>query len=533
MEWAEAIQTAAEKLSQIAATAGPAAVACLGSARSSLETQATLQRFCRALGWSEPRYFSVPSQERQVKAAVARLEAPLAVSLREIETADFVLVVGADPVNEAPMLALALRQAWLKGGKVAVLDPRPVFLPFDFEHLPLAPGDLEVAMGGLAAAANGTDILASGSLWPSLPQIGALGRRLTQTQRPVIVCGTGIVRESTPGLAADLALRLREGGLNAGLFYLLPGANAFGAALLSADGEAQAPLIEELESGAIKALMVVENDPFWDYPDRGRLVRALDKLELLVALDYLPSPTVQRADIVFPTLTLFERNHSSFVNQEGRLQLAPPVHLGGMPMAQISPEKHPPRTFLSHIPGGEPRTPAEILQELATAMPRVVAAPGDDLWDWLSRENPVFANITDLFEPPSGARLLPPAIPARTFSPAAAPVPAERFPDHLELLLVDLTFGTEELASYSKHIQPAEEPPRLRMHPEDAAKLGLKAGDRVALRLPGGALEVDLQVAENMASGVLILPRHRQLNWRLAPDYRVMVSSRDIVKVEA
>lgn len=431
------------------------------------------------------------------------------------------------------MLALALRQAWLKGGAVTVLDPRPVFLPFEFAHLPLAPGDLEAAVAGLAAAAQGTDILTAGSPWSFLPQIGALGRRLTQTRRPVIVCGTGIVRESTPGLAADLALRLREAGLNAGLFYLLPGANAFGAALLSTCGEPRAPLLEELEAGAIKALLVVENDPFWDCPDRERLNRAIEKLELLVALDYLPSPTVQRADIVLPTLTLFERNHSSFVNQEGRLQLAPPVHLGGMPMAQISPEGHPPRTFLTHIPGGEPRTPAEILAELAAAMPRPVILPGDDLWDWLTAENPAFANITALLEPPSGARLLPPAGPPRVYSPTAALGPAERSPDQLELLLVELTFGTEELASYSKHIQPAEEPARLRLHPADAAKLGLKAGDRVALRLPGGSLQVDLQVAENMAPGVLVLPRHRQLNWRLAPDYQVMVSYGDIVKVEA
>ena len=539
----EAIQAAAARLSQIAAAAGPAAIACLGSARSSLETQATLQRFCRALGWSEPRYFSVPSQERRVKAAVARLEADLAVSLREIETADFVLVVGADPVNEAPMLALALRQAWRRGGQVAVLDPRPVFLPFDFEHLPLAPADLDTALqvlvqevltvkGSPPDALLGVGGEAVGP-WPPLPKISALGRLLAQSRRPVIVCGTDIVRESTPGLAADLALRLREAGLDAGLFYLRPGANAFGAALLSAGGEVQAPLIEELESGAIKALMVVESDPFWDYPDRGRLVRALDKLELLVVLDYLPSPTVQRADIVFPTLTLFERTHSSFVNQEGRWQLAPPVHLGGVPLAQISPEGHPPRTFLSHIPGGEPWTPAEILQGLAAALSAPVTLPGDDLWNWLSRENPVFANITPLYEPPPGARLLPPTNPARTFPPAAAPPAVERPPDHLELLLVDLTFGTEELASYSKHIQPAEETPRLRMHPADAAKLGLNASDRVALRLPGGELEIEMQVAVNMAPGVLVLPRHRQLNWRLAPDYRVMVAYRDIVRVEA
>ena len=113
--WPEAIQAAAERLSQIAATSGPGAVACLGSARSSLESQAMLKRFCRTLGWTEPRYFTVPSQERKVKAAVSRLDARLAVSLREMEEADFILVAGADPVNEAPMLALALRQAWRRG----------------------------------------------------------------------------------------------------------------------------------------------------------------------------------------------------------------------------------------------------------------------------------------------------------------------------------------------------------------------------------------------------------------------------------
>ena len=102
--------------------------------------------------------------------------------------------------------------------------------------------------------------------------------------------------------------------------------------------EGLSPLLEAMEAGAVKALMAVENDPLWDYPDRERLALALDKLELLVALDYLPSATVQRADIVFPTLTLFEKSPSAFINQEGRLQHAQPVHRGGAPIAQISPE---------------------------------------------------------------------------------------------------------------------------------------------------------------------------------------------------
>jgi NADH-quinone oxidoreductase subunit G len=534
--WQEAVTAAATRLSQIAATSGPMAIACLGSARSSLEAQASLQRFCRTLGWPDPWFFTVPSQETKVRAAVSSLDASLAVSLREIEAADFILVAGADPVNEAPMLALALRQAWRRGGQVAVLDPRPVFLPFDFEHLPLAPGNLDAALGVLAAevlrkAPGDSKSPALPSNSPIQDRLPALGRHLAAARRPVIVCGTDVVRESTPGLAAALARLQQQAGSNAGLFYLLPGANAFGAALLSAAAEGLTPLVEALESGVIKALVVVESDPFWGYPDRERLARALDRLELLAVLDYLPSPLVERADIVFPTLTLFERRPSSFINQEGQLQLASPVHRGGAPLAQVSPEGHPPRTFLSHVPGGEPRTPGEILAELAAAMSPPVALAADGLWDWLAKENPVFANIAGLYAPPPGARLIPETIPAEAWSPEKSPAPEPPPPDHLGLLLVDATFGTEELASYSRHIHQVEEPPRLLMHTEDAAKLGLASGDQVALQLPGGELRAPLQVAENMAPGVLVLPRHRQLDWRLAPDYRVLVPYGDLVKV--
>jgi len=463
------------------------------------------------------------------------------VSLRELEEADFILAVGADPVNEAPMLALALRQAWRRGARVAVLDPRPVFLPLPFEHLPLRPGELETALAVVAAAALGQERLPAG--WGELPlngyfaapvqdRLAALGVLLGRSRRPVLICGGDVVRGTTPALAADLALGLLAAGLAVGLFYLLPGANAFGAGLLS-PAAGQPPLLEALEAGAIKALIAVENDPLWDYPDQERLALALNKLELLVALDYLPSATVQRADIVFPTLTLFEQHSSAFINQEGRLQQAQPVHRGGLPLAQISPEKHPPRTFLNFIPGGEPRPAAEILQDLAAALPQAADLPLDGLWDWLSRENPIFAKIGLLLAAPGGGRLLPEAVPGQAVSPAAAPAAASPPPDQLELLLVEATFGAEELASYSEPIREVEEPPRLLMHPIDAARLGLNSGDQVALRLPGGELRVALQVAAQMAPQVLVLPRHRLLNWRLAPDYQIMVADHDLVKVNA
>ena len=111
-------------------------VAVIGSSRSSLEALAATRAAAAAKGWRGPAVFADAATAAKVGTAVARLETGLAVSLAEIEQADFVVVAGADPLNEAPMLALALRQAAQKGAAVLVLDPRPVHLPCEFMHLP-------------------------------------------------------------------------------------------------------------------------------------------------------------------------------------------------------------------------------------------------------------------------------------------------------------------------------------------------------------------------------------------------------------
>ncbi|MDO9531989.1 MAG: NADH-quinone oxidoreductase subunit NuoG, partial [Deltaproteobacteria bacterium] len=425
--WDEATLAAAFELARISREHGPGAVACMGGTRSSLETQAALQLFCRTQGWRDPQFFWDPILSRKVKAAVNRLDERLAVSLRELEAADFIVLVGADPVNEAPMLALALRQAQRRGAKVTVLDPRPVFLPFEFEHLPVPPGQLDAALGALVKGALSAEAAAgliepARSFYDALPglypgdpalaaRLTALAEPLRQSRKPVVVAGTDIVRETTVSLAADIALLLQAAGKEAGLFYLLPGANAFGAALISAPGDPNAAdrspgqwpwgpaalgepagpndpalspeaILEGIDQGRIKALMLVENDPFWTFYDEERLAWALERLEFLLVLDYVPSASVKRAHVVLPTVPVFERTASGFVNQEGRAQAALPVHGGGTPLALISPDVHPPRTFLNQVPGSDPRTPAEIFRELTRALSGLTDPAPVDLWAW-------------------------------------------------------------------------------------------------------------------------------------------------------
>jgi NADH-quinone oxidoreductase subunit G len=546
---AEALTGAAQQLAQISAQYGAGAVAAWGSPRSSLETMGMLRWLCRRQGWAGPQFFFDPALKHKVKTAVSRLDQGIALSLRDLENSDFIVVAGADPINEAPMLALALRQAWRRGATVAVLDPRPVFLPFDFEHLPVPPQGIKLCLNLLVRAALSQEA-AEGQLGPAearfyslltcayptdpllQDRLVALGLKLKDSRNPAIVCNTDMVQKSTPGLAADHARLLKAAKGRGGLFYLLPGPNAFGAALLS--GQEDEDPLAAMENGAVKALLVVEADPFWSYPDHERLIQAINKLELLVVLDYLPSALAARAQVFLPTLTVFEKEASHYVNQEGRLQQAQPLYQGGTPIRQVSGGDHPPRTFLDFIPGGEPRSGRELLADLAGALPEAMERPAaGDFWGWLAPEHEVFAHIASLSEAEraAGVRLLPAEAPAGAFLEEPAVKLSEPPGGQVELLLVDQTFGTEELAIYSAHIQKVEEEPCLFLHIDLARELGLAAGDQVALHLPGGEVTVRLKTSPYMAPRVAILPRHRRLTWQKFRGWPTWIPQDSIKKV--
>ncbi len=538
--WDKAIRTAGERLKQIMQNGGPNSIACLGSSRSSLENQGMLKRFCKLQGWQEPGYFDDPFIVYKVKSAISRLDERLVISMREIEKADFILTVGADPINEAPMLSMAMRQAFRNGAEVVVIDPRPISLPFEFVHLPISPSDIDLLMslivkGAISrsvAEALGPDALrfydAVPSGFPSDPSINdhiaGLTSKLQQSHRPVVVCGTDIVHRTTPGVAADNALFLKAGKEKTGLFYLMPGANAFGAALLSSEKNSLMGAIEAIENGSVKALVLVESDPFSFFPDRQRLEHAINKLDLLLVLDYVNSRSAQLAHILLPTMPLFETD-STFINQEGRIQFSKPAHIGGIPIEQISAGDHPPRVFRNVIPGSEPKAAWQILEELTEVMSLTSKISIDDLWIWLAKENPIFPNLKSS-EPRENIRLVPGQRNGNPFSLEWLKKleKVSSFGDSLELLPVDWTFGTEELSGYSNPIQQVEKAPSLSIHPKDAMRGSLKDRDRVTLQLDGGPLEIEVSTTENMASGVMVLPRHRKTQWQRLKELPAKVS---------
>ena len=289
----QAVSALKQILKGTAETHGPEAVALAGSSRCSLETLAALQQLGRQRALQGPVLGIEPVASVNAQAAAGLMSRLPTLSLADLAAADSVLVIGVDPVNEAPMLALSLRQAARQGGAVTVLDPRPVSLPLAFDHRAVSPVDMHgelIRLGELLK--NMADKAPGTGDEPGLERLVTL---LRTSRRPAIVCATEMVPTGIPEQAARLVQALDDGQRKPGMFFVFQGANALGAACLGGAVGHWDTLLEQIESGTVRALVMVESDALNRCPDRQRLVRGLERLEKLVVLDCLPPETERPA----------------------------------------------------------------------------------------------------------------------------------------------------------------------------------------------------------------------------------------------
>jgi NADH-quinone oxidoreductase subunit G len=379
----EAIAALRRRLTAIIAAHGPRSVALLGSPRASVEANLLLKSLAGELGTPHLTFTVDIEQDRAARLAAAHL-AMYARSLEEVRHSDLVVLIGTDPLQEGPLLALAVRQAVRAGGRAVVIDPRTLSLPYRYTHLPVAADHLGDALGFLAGGApHAFDE-------PLRQQLARLRQQLTAAERPILVGGsTGLGSGGINTLfkAADF---LTTAERSVGVTLLLDGPNSCGAALLSGRGPNFDMLLEGVEAGEIRALVCLESDPWGDAGNADHARNVLERLERLAVLDCRPTATVERADIFLPTRTCIEAD-GAFINNEGRLQAFSRVMDPGEPLQAGSP---PPRQFFTATCGGEPwpawRILARLLersedlatlrQELADADPRfaplAVIAPG-------------------------------------------------------------------------------------------------------------------------------------------------------------
>jgi len=317
----------------------------IGSPRASLESNFAL----RALVGPEHFHDGHASGEAAlVRCVLEALEAsPVPpATLRGIESADAVLVLGEDVTNTAPRVALAARQS--AQGKSAVMaaekrlpdwqsearanvgqhEKHPLFIAsmaatrlddVAADTWRAAPDDIARLGFAVAHALDSAAPPVQGLDPASAQRADAIARALSAAGKPLIVSGTGSGSGAVVLAAANVTRALHARGQQAELCLIVPEVNSLGLALLNVgrEGSDLEAAFARIERGEANTLVVLEND-LYRRADRARVDSILARVRLIV-LDHQSHATAAKAAVVLPTGS-FAESDGTVVSHEGRAQ---------------------------------------------------------------------------------------------------------------------------------------------------------------------------------------------------------------------
>ena len=152
--WDAALEHISNELLRIRATHGADAVGVLGSARASKENYLT-QKFARVvLGTNNVDCCARVCHTPSAKALKSMLGTGASTnSFDDIERARTILICGANPTENHPVIGARIKQAALHGAKLIVIDPRRTELAAMADlHLAVHPGYNVPLLNAIAAA---------------------------------------------------------------------------------------------------------------------------------------------------------------------------------------------------------------------------------------------------------------------------------------------------------------------------------------------------------------------------------------------
>ena len=556
--WPEALDLVASRLLSVKAEHGAAAIGVLGSPRSTNEDNYLLAKLARgALGTNNidtaarlealPGLFDLP-QYRHLTRAGAGLAA--------IDEADLIVLWQTDPVEEHPAAAARVLRAAQRGVPVIEVAWRSSQLA-DRAALRLAPrpGSETVLAGALvqaafrhegppspesedfaAAIADLTPERAESATGVAADAIEDAGRLLASASRALILYTRGLTLQpqATDVLAALSALGGGDGGSDGSrprllwlgrysnlqgardmgvVPYFLPGfrsltdessrarfAEAWGAPISTEGGLSAWEML-----GAVRALVVMGDDPLVTLPDIASAREALAGLSFLVVLDSVLSPIAEAAHVVLPGASFAEQD-GTFTSAEHRVQRV---------RACVPPpgDARPDWQVICELSGrlGRPMeyaSPAGIMAEIASLTPAYAGVSYQALDDSAGGL---------LVEPQAGveqatATTTSEAEPSFSLDQAAAPETDDEFPYLLAPDYALRSWGGEALAAASVCLRRELAPgrplqlARIEMSRADARERGLRDGQQVIIRSRTGEMRASLRLNDAVRSGVLALP---------------------------
>ncbi len=312
----------------------------IGSGRASLESNYALKTLVGAdsfyLGMSDTDY-----KLNHVAAEILKNSSAEKYSLKDIENADCVLILGEDLTNTAPMIALAVRQSVrqkpmrrIDNMKINRWDDKTVRDALQEERGPLfnitpaATKIDEISLINLHTVletigefgfANAHFIDSANALPESINEAHSLmaktiAETMMEAEDTVIISGTSCLNENIIKAAFNISEARAKQGKKTGICLAFQEANSLGLTLLGGKK------LSEITHGESPhdSLIILENDLYRKAPKQ-KVDETFKSFKNIIAIDSLMNSTTNKADYILPAGTIYESD-GHLVNNEGRVQ---------------------------------------------------------------------------------------------------------------------------------------------------------------------------------------------------------------------
>jgi NADH-quinone oxidoreductase subunit G len=443
---------------------------------------------------------TIPPELTRALAAPA-----LQATVPDLEFAHTVLVVGCEPLDDAPILDLRIRKGVRRRGvRLAIATARPSALD------PNAGLVRRYGPGAEAAFLAALDGALAGGAAPGDPHtadMAELAEFLRAAGEDIVIVwgerrlGADALR-SLLSIAQRLGLAEHEG---AGLLEIPAGANGRGLrevgvvpglgpgyADLETSGRAAREIAQATADGEITALYLFGTDPLRDQPDRALWERALARASLVVAhASVLTEGLAEHANVIFPAESYAEKE-GTVVHPDGRLQRL--------------------RTAIAHP--GEVRSGWSVVAELAKRAgvdTGVLTSPM--VFHQIAQAIPFYRGLTleeiggrgVRWQTREAASEFPAAeIGASQTSAATTAAPSTNGNGGLRLGTYRSIWAAPEV-EVSPALKFTVARQQLELSPEDAQRLGVAPGDAVEVSQNGTRLQGTVHVRSGVPQGTVFL----------------------------
>jgi NADH-quinone oxidoreductase subunit G len=492
--WSDALDRVAERIGLIRDEDGGDAFAVIGGAHGTNEDAYALSKFARVV-------LETNNVDARLDDALSSHFLAATVDralIADLDTADTILIWGPDLKEEHPTLYLRVRRAAQElGVRLVIVHPRATGLD-DRAGLKMTyrPGggfalldeidegkhpeirqalsaERVVAIVGQASFADGPQLAES---------VAAYVRNKAGTVRILPLARRGnIFGALDMGLAPDL-LPGRVAGDDAGRAAL---AETW-AGVPATRGKDTRAMLEGLDSGDVRFLLMVGADPVRDVPDPRQAVLAMESAEYVVSIDLFLNDSNREADVVLPA-SGFSEKEGTVTNLEGRVQKVNVIAPG-------SGQARPDWAILDDLAerAGRPlglATAESIAKEISEVAPAYAGVTWDHL-DWEARDGAVVP-ITGT----QSLRHIPVALKGDTAP--SAPL----------LLHVGRTlYDDGVMVRQSPMLHQLASGPVAHLHPEDAKRAGAQDGHPVKVVTSHGEGEFSAVIDEGTPEGVVYVP---------------------------